>query len=57
MKVLATVATFMTTVGGLIGVVSQSLAVFMEPPVSYFVGLAAVGIGLKFAKGLIPRKK
>lgn len=54
---MADVTAFMALVTGLIGIVSDSLAVFMEPPVSYFVGLAAVGIGLKFAKGLIPRKK
>jgi hypothetical protein len=52
-----TVTAFMVIVTAVMQVITDGIAIFLTPPLVWFValGLGAAGIGI--AKGLIPKKK
>lgn len=44
-------------ISSFINMTTDVFSFFTTAPVVYFVGLALLGVAIKFGKGLIPRKK
>lgn len=55
--VAMTITEMITMATTLLTLITDSMKVFMEPPLVWFVSFAVIGVALGMAKKLIPAKK
>lgn len=55
--VAMTLAEMITMASSILTLITDSMKVFMEPPLVWFVAFAVIGVALGQAKRLIPAKK
>lgn len=54
---VSVLSTFISNISTVLGTVSNSLSVFLQPPLVYFVALAGVSATVLVIKKLLPMKK
>lgn len=52
-----TITEFITAATSFLTLVGDAIAIFLEPPLVWFVALGAAAAGLGMARRLIPKKK